>query len=68
MFGRVDLCDFVLEHPTISRFHAGTTFFCFFFFLNLFFSMAKLNIEQEWLWVCFLEVNAELGYTTSACC
>ncbi|KAJ4972964.1 hypothetical protein NE237_006138 [Protea cynaroides] len=22
MFGRVDLCDFVLEHPTISRFHA----------------------------------------------
>lgn len=24
MFGRVDLCDFVLEHPTISRFHAGT--------------------------------------------
>lgn len=23
MFGRVDLCDFVLEHPTISRFHAG---------------------------------------------
>lgn len=30
MFGRVDLCDFVLEHPTISRFHAGTTFFAFF--------------------------------------
>lgn len=24
MFGRVDICDFVLEHPTISRFHAGT--------------------------------------------
>lgn len=24
MFGRVDLCDFVLDHPTISRFHAGT--------------------------------------------
>ncbi|GJS82750.1 kanadaptin [Tanacetum coccineum] len=23
MFGRVDHCDFVLEHPTISRFHAG---------------------------------------------
>lgn len=23
MFGRIDLCDFVLEHPTISRFHAG---------------------------------------------
>lgn len=23
MFGRVDLCDFMLEHPTISRFHAG---------------------------------------------
>ncbi|KAL3629489.1 hypothetical protein CASFOL_026711 [Castilleja foliolosa] len=22
MFGRVDLCDFVLDHPTISRFHA----------------------------------------------
>ncbi|RVW98001.1 Kanadaptin [Vitis vinifera] len=22
MFGRVDICDFVLEHPTISRFHA----------------------------------------------
>ncbi|PPD90893.1 hypothetical protein GOBAR_DD12170 [Gossypium barbadense] len=22
MFGRIDLCDFVLEHPTISRFHA----------------------------------------------
>lgn len=32
MFGRLDLCDFVLEHPTISRFHAGTlhshTFLC----------------------------------------
>lgn len=26
MFGRVDLCDFVLEHPTISRFHAGKCF------------------------------------------
>lgn len=23
MFGRVDMCDFLLEHPTISRFHAG---------------------------------------------
>ncbi|KAK3212302.1 hypothetical protein Dsin_017008 [Dipteronia sinensis] len=23
MFGRIDLCDFVLEHPTISRFHAA---------------------------------------------
>uniref|UniRef100_A0A803LC64 FHA domain-containing protein n=1 Tax=Chenopodium quinoa TaxID=63459 RepID=A0A803LC64_CHEQI len=23
MFGRIDLCDFILEHPTISRFHAG---------------------------------------------
>jgi FHA domain len=23
MFGRTELCDFVLEHPTISRFHAG---------------------------------------------
>ncbi|RZR72959.1 hypothetical protein BHM03_00018798 [Ensete ventricosum] len=23
MFGRIDSCDFVLEHPTISRFHAG---------------------------------------------
>lgn len=23
MFGRADICDFVLEHPTISRFHAG---------------------------------------------
>jgi len=23
MFGRLDMCDFVLEHPTISRFHAG---------------------------------------------
>ncbi|WRX11955.1 hypothetical protein QQP08_004442 [Theobroma cacao] len=23
MFGSVDLCDVVLEHPTISRFHAG---------------------------------------------
>ncbi|XP_071701975.1 uncharacterized protein [Rutidosis leptorrhynchoides] len=26
MFGRVDLCDFVLEHPTISRFHAVLQF------------------------------------------
>ncbi|KAH7554375.1 hypothetical protein JRO89_XS12G0184300 [Xanthoceras sorbifolium] len=26
MFGRVDLCDFVLEHPTISRFHAVIQF------------------------------------------
>ncbi|KAF5190618.1 SMAD/FHA domain-containing protein [Thalictrum thalictroides] len=24
MFGRVDLCDFVLDHPTISRFHAAS--------------------------------------------
>ncbi|KAL5974413.1 hypothetical protein ACLOJK_031078 [Asimina triloba] len=23
MFGRIDLCDFVLEHPTVSRFHTG---------------------------------------------
>ncbi|GFZ19010.1 SMAD/FHA domain-containing protein [Actinidia rufa] len=26
MFGRVDLCDFVLEHPTISRFHTVLQF------------------------------------------
>ncbi|CAN4079528.1 unnamed protein product [Withania somnifera] len=26
MFGLVDLCDFVLEHPTISRFHAVLQF------------------------------------------
>ncbi|CAI9752773.1 unnamed protein product [Fraxinus pennsylvanica] len=26
MFGRVDLCDFMLEHPTISRFHAVVQF------------------------------------------
>ncbi|KAL0922032.1 hypothetical protein M5K25_005991 [Dendrobium thyrsiflorum] len=26
MFGRMDLCDFVLEHPTISRFHAVLQF------------------------------------------
>ncbi|KAM7280200.1 hypothetical protein ACFE04_007334 [Oxalis oulophora] len=26
MFGRVDLCDFILEHPTISRFHAVIQF------------------------------------------
>ncbi|KAL6607021.1 hypothetical protein ACP70R_042674 [Stipagrostis hirtigluma subsp. patula] len=26
MFGRIDLCDFVLEHPTISRFHAVLQF------------------------------------------
>lgn len=26
MFGRIDMCDFVLEHPTISRFHAGMEF------------------------------------------
>ncbi|XP_027078357.2 uncharacterized protein [Coffea arabica] len=26
MFGRVELCDFVLEHPTISRFHAVIQF------------------------------------------
>ncbi|KAF9623585.1 hypothetical protein IFM89_003375 [Coptis chinensis] len=26
MFGRVDLCDFVLDHPTISRFHAVVQF------------------------------------------
>ncbi|KAG0469233.1 hypothetical protein HPP92_018561 [Vanilla planifolia] len=26
MFGRVDLCDFVLEHQTISRFHAVLQF------------------------------------------
>ncbi|KAH9622337.1 hypothetical protein KSS87_000963 [Heliosperma pusillum] len=26
MFGRIDLCDFVLEHPTISRFHAVIQF------------------------------------------
>ncbi|KAI4321318.1 hypothetical protein MLD38_034715 [Melastoma candidum] len=25
-FGRVDLCDFMLEHPTISRFHAVLQF------------------------------------------
>ncbi|KAI4352340.1 hypothetical protein L6164_006603 [Bauhinia variegata] len=26
MFGRLDLCDFLLEHPTISRFHAVIQF------------------------------------------
>ncbi|XP_073010400.1 uncharacterized protein [Typha latifolia] len=26
MFGRVDLCDFILEHPTISRYHAVLQF------------------------------------------
>ncbi|KMT18728.1 hypothetical protein BVRB_2g028510 [Beta vulgaris subsp. vulgaris] len=26
MFGRIDMCDFVLEHPTISRFHAVLQF------------------------------------------
>lgn len=26
MFGRLDMCDFVLEHPTISRFHAVIQF------------------------------------------
>ncbi|GAV60086.1 FHA domain-containing protein/BLOC1_2 domain-containing protein [Cephalotus follicularis] len=26
LFGRVDLCDFVLEHPTISRFHSVIQF------------------------------------------
>ncbi|CAL2249893.1 unnamed protein product [Prunus armeniaca] len=26
MFGRIDLCDFVLEHPTVSRFHAVLQF------------------------------------------
>ncbi|PON82131.1 Serine/threonine protein kinase [Trema orientale] len=26
MFGRVDLCDFILDHPTISRFHAVLQF------------------------------------------
>lgn len=38
MFGRLDLCDFVLEHPTISRFHAGT--FCK---LSLVSSLSLLN-------------------------
>lgn len=26
MFGRIDMCDFILEHPTISRFHAVLQF------------------------------------------
>ncbi|XP_015583501.1 kanadaptin [Ricinus communis] len=26
MFGRIDLCDFILEHPTISRFHSVLQF------------------------------------------
>lgn len=26
MFGRVDLCDFVLDHPSVSRFHAVMQF------------------------------------------
>lgn len=34
MFGRLDLCDFVLEHPTISRFHAGMHTFVYFSLLN----------------------------------
>lgn len=39
MFGRVDLCDFVLEHPTISRFHAGIA--PFFGFIFLYFYVLK---------------------------
>lgn len=27
MFGRVDLCDFVLDHPSVSRFHASILHF-----------------------------------------
>jgi hypothetical protein len=30
MFGRIDICDFVPEHPTFSRFHAGMVLAVFF--------------------------------------
>lgn len=42
MFGRVDLCDFLLEHPTISRFHAGKSWLDIFFILQ--FSICVLSI------------------------
>jgi hypothetical protein len=38
MFGRSDRCDFMLEHPTVSRYHAGMTLqnnACVFLFLTL---------------------------------
>lgn len=35
MFGRLDMCDFVLEHPTISRFHAGMYAINYYYFLLL---------------------------------
>lgn len=43
MFGRVDLCDFLLEHPTISRFHAGITFVLYF----LFFSVLNITLNKN---------------------
>ena len=40
MFGRIDLCDFVLDHPTISRFHAGNLSFSLVHFtLDVFFHL-----------------------------
>lgn len=50
MFGRVDICDFVLEHPTISRFHAGI-----YSFFSCFLVMVENREKQnEWVLLDFL--------------
>ncbi|WVZ05793.1 hypothetical protein V8G54_019139 [Vigna mungo] len=61
MFGRLDLCDFVLEHPTISRFHAAS-------FLDALPSMFKVDVlmvgfDQEIAFALsadVIETNAKL--------
>ncbi|PPS19060.1 hypothetical protein GOBAR_AA01519 [Gossypium barbadense] len=45
MFGRIDLCDFVLEHPTISRFHAVYRAKVFQFFLLGFLVTKKTYVD-----------------------
>lgn len=50
MFGRVELCDFVLEHPTISRFHAGKDFYSFVFMVQF----CVLSSLSSWSVLCHI--------------
>ena len=54
MFGRLDLCDFVLEHPTISRFHSGTLCYHTFAYFSLL-NCVTLHLSDPKRVICLVE-------------